>query len=115
MKTISSKGSIAQLRSIVEAEISKLRMKNFTMFQEPMRPQVSTEESEIMNILGKNLMKVAEIRDEYPSVPCDCCEQLKLPNEVKVLGSFSKRKGFDYITKILQEETYEYVPKKRER
>ena len=85
MKTIRSKDSIAQLRPVVEAAISKLMMKNFTSFQEPMRPQVSTEESEVMNIFGKKQIKVTEIRDEYPSVPYDCCEMLKLPVEEKLM------------------------------
>ena len=50
-----------------------------------MRPQVSTEESEIMNIPGKKQIKVTETRDEYPSVPYHCCKQLKLPDEEKLI------------------------------
>jgi len=50
-----------------------------------MRPQVSTEESEVMNIFGEKQIKVTEIRDEYPSVPYDCCEHLKLPDEEKLM------------------------------
>ena len=41
-----------------------------------MRPQVSTEESEIMNFFGKKQIKVTETKDEYPSVPYHCCKQL---------------------------------------
>jgi len=87
-------------------------MKNFTSFLDPMCPRVSTEESEVMNIFANKQIKVAGINDAYPSVTCDCCEQLKLPNEVKLLGYFSKQKGFNnHMTQILQEKTYKYVPK----
>ena len=60
-------------------------MKNFTSFLEPLRPQISTEESEIMNIFGKKQIKVTEIGDEYLSVPYDFCEQLKLPDQEKLM------------------------------
>ena len=50
-----------------------------------MRPQVSTEESEIMNIFGEKQIKATEKRDEYPSVPYRCCKQLKLPDEEKLM------------------------------
>ncbi|KAK2725861.1 hypothetical protein QYM36_000360 [Artemia franciscana] len=65
--------------------------------------RILIDEESLKQAYGKNLEKVAAIRDEYPSVACDCCEMLKMGKDLKTLRSYANRKGFDdMLTSVLE-------------
>ena len=70
------------LHSRAEEAICKTQIKYRNVDPHTSNLRLSTDEYQVMTTFVKNLIRVAQIRYEYPSVPCDCCEQLKNTKDI---------------------------------
>ena len=104
LNMLKAKGTLKQLQKAVKKAITSLQERgkaDESMFDPQHR--ILIDEESLKQAYGKNLEKVAAIRDEYPSIACDCCEMLKMGKDLKTLRSYTNRKGFDdMLTSVLE-------------
>ena len=111
LNTLKREGSLKQLKNAIKKAIKSLHevgKANEFMFGPQQRLPI--DDKLIKEAYGLNIQKVATLRDEYPTVPCDCCEMLKMNKDLKTLRSYANRKGFDNMLTLVLEKFQQDLP-----
>ena len=105
-------GSYKELSHYIEEVSSRLCRNNSQDFiYGDSNIRVSVDENTIIKLFGESLDKVANIRDVYPTMHCDSCEQIKTKYQLKSLRSLSNKKGFDGMIATILEHLQQDIPK----